>query len=105
MLQACVYFGSRATTLRNEKMIDESLKTYRQERRAFIVGLQHYFDIDFYRLDKRKRSEWLRTYIESKREFFENLVEHWRDNPQDFDKAFPDGYKRKGKRYVARSKR
>jgi len=86
-------------------MIDESLNTYRQERRAFIAGLKHYFEIDFYRMDKRERSEWLKAYIESKREFFENLIDHWKENPEILERAFPKGYKKGGRKYVARSKR
>lgn len=86
-------------------MIDESLKTYRQERRAFIAGLSHYFGIDFYRMDRRERTDWLKAYIESKREFFENLVDHWQNCPEALDRAFPQGYKKGGRKYVARSKR
>jgi hypothetical protein len=86
-------------------MIDESLNTYRQERRAFIAGLNHYFNIDFYRMDRRERSEWLRTYIESKRQFFETLVEYWEEFPPNLIAAFPTGYKKGGKKHVARPKR
>ena len=58
----------------------ESLDMYRQERRSFITGLRSYFGIDFYKLDRAERSEWLRTYIESKREFLTNLIEFWEEN-------------------------
>lgn len=60
-------------------MLKESLETYRQERRAFIAGLKHYFGIDFYKLDKKERVEWLNSYISSKRKFMERMVEHWKD--------------------------
>ena len=74
-------------------MIDECLNTYRQERRAFIAGLHHYYGIDFYKMERRERSEWLRAYINSKREFFEHLVEHWETFPPSILSAFPSGYK------------
>jgi len=74
-------------------MIDESLKTYRQERRAFIAGLSHYYGIDFYKLDRRERADWLRAYIQSKREFFEYLIEHWEKFPPNLLGCFPNGYK------------
>jgi hypothetical protein len=57
----------------------ESLDMYRQERRSFISGLRQYFGVDFYKLDRIERTEWLRTYIESKREFLTNLIEFWED--------------------------
>lgn len=88
-----------------KKMIDECLNTYRQERRAFIAGLKHYFEIDFYKLDRRERTEWLRTYIDSKRQFFETLLEYWEDFPPELVSAFPEGYKKGGKKNANRSKR
>lgn len=74
-------------------MIEESLKTYRQERRAFIAGLAHYYHIDFYKLDHRERTDWLRAYIESKRQFFENMIEYWEKSPPAVRDSFPSGYK------------
>ena len=73
-------------------MIDESLNTYRQERKAFILGLKHYYGIDFYDIEKQERTEWLRAYIESKREFFEQMIEHWESCPPQLISSFPDGY-------------
>ena len=96
-------------------MIQESLNTYRQERRAFIAGLKHYYGIDFYRIDRKERTDWLQSYIKSKREFFEHLLEHWDEFPPNLVGCFPDGYrldKKKGKfeplgrsLYASRSKR
>jgi len=80
-------------------MIEESLKTYRQERKAFILGLKHYYGIDFYQIDTIERKEWLQSYIKSKRNFFENLLEHWEEFPPNLSKIFPEGYfidKKKG---------
>jgi hypothetical protein len=74
-------------------MIEESLKTYRQERRAFIEGLKHYYGIDFYQIDKIERQEWLQSYIKSKREFFENLLDHWEQFPPNLEGCFPSGYR------------
>jgi hypothetical protein len=59
----------------------ESLETYRSERRSFIVGLKNYFGIDFYQMDKIERAEWLRIYMQNRREFLYNLYEHWKDFP------------------------
>jgi hypothetical protein len=73
-------------------MIEESLNTYRQERRAFILGLKHYYGVDFYKLDVKERKEWLKSYIESKRAFFESMIEYWKDNPPK-DVCLPLGYK------------
>lgn len=96
-------------------MIDESLNTYRQERRAFIAGLKHYYGIDFYKMDKRERTQWLQSYISSKREFFQHLLEHWQEFPPTLIGCFPHGYiidKKEGKfkpkgtpYYATRSKR
>lgn len=63
-------------------MIQESLETYRQERRAFIAGLKHYYGIDFYKMEHRERTHWLRSYIENKRIFFEAMIEHWKEKAQ-----------------------
>jgi hypothetical protein len=73
-------------------MIEESLQTYRQERKAFILGLKHYYGIDFYGLDISERKEWLRSYIESKRNFFESMIEYWKDNPPETF-SLPVGYR------------
>lgn len=51
-------------------MIEESLKTYRAERRAFIINLKHYFNIDFYKMDAKERSYWFSAYLNAKRDFF-----------------------------------
>lgn len=63
----------------------ESLEMYRNERRSFVLGLKYYFGIDFYKLDKSERKEWLKTYIESKREFLTNLIQFWEDTHVDLD--------------------
>jgi hypothetical protein len=55
-------------------MLRERLQIYRQERRAFILGLKHYYGIDFYKLDRQERKEWLYLYIRSRREFLGNLA-------------------------------
>lgn len=74
-------------------MIEETLKTYRQERRCFVLGLKHYYGIDFYKLDPQERKQWLNTFIQSKRDFFEHLVEIWKENPPTTLNGFPSGYK------------
>lgn len=61
----------------------ESLETYRTERKSFIIGLKNYFGIDFYKLDRRERAEWLRIYMQNRREVLSNLYEHWKDFPPD----------------------
>jgi hypothetical protein len=61
--------------------VSYDLKSYRAERQSFILGLKMYFGIDFYKLDKRERSEWLRIYIENKKEILMNMYEYWEDNP------------------------
>lgn len=93
------FSGSKAIILRNEEMIEETLQTYRQERRAFIIGLKN-LGIDFYSLDRRERSEWLRSYIQSKRDFFESMLEHWKDEPPMLSDKWPQGYStaRKGRK-------
>jgi len=85
-------------------MIDESLDTYRQERRAFIAGLKHYYGIDFYKMDRRERADWLKTYIENKRQFFEALTEYWQTFPPSFASKFPAGYKKGGRKYVIKAR-
>lgn len=62
-------------------MLEESLKTYRQERRAFIAGLKHYYGIDFYQLETQERAQWFRAYLDSKRKFFESLLKTWEEFP------------------------
>ena len=74
-------------------MINESLDTYRQERKCFILGLKHFYAIDFYSLDRRERTQWLGAYIKSKREFFENLIDYWDETPPRVVKGWPTGYK------------
>jgi hypothetical protein len=56
-------------------LLDETLDTYRVERKAFIKGLKHYYGIDFYKLDRKERGEWLKTYLQSKRAFFRDMSE------------------------------
>lgn len=73
-------------------MIEESLATYRAERRAFIAGLKHYYGVDFYQLDRKERADWLRSYIENKRKFFETMMEYWDGVPAAIN-LFPEGYK------------
>jgi hypothetical protein len=58
-------------------MLKERLQIYRQERKTFILGLKHYYGIDFYKLERQERKEWLYLYIRSRREFLGNLVAHW----------------------------
>ncbi len=58
-------------------MLDERLQIYRQERRTFILGLKYYYGIDYYKLDVKERKDWLHSYIKSRREFLNNLTEHW----------------------------
>jgi hypothetical protein len=60
-------------------MLRQSLEIYRQERKTFILGLKHYYGIDFYKLDKEERKEWLAAYIVSRREFLGNFVS-WLEN-------------------------
>lgn len=79
-------------------MIEESLKTYRQERLSFILGLRHYYGIDFYKMDRRERTNWLKCYINYKREFFENLIEIFETLPPGLSKVWPKGYKFEKKR-------
>jgi len=62
-------------------MLEERLQIYRQERKTFILGLKHYYGIDFYKLDRQERKEWLYLYIRSRREFLGNLVAHWDEYP------------------------
>ena len=57
-------------------MLEERLQIYRQERKTFILGLKHYYGIDFYKLDRRERKEWLYLYIKSRHEFLANLIKH-----------------------------
>lgn len=62
-------------------MLREKLQVYRQERRSFILGLKHYYGIDFYKLDRQERKEWLYLYIRSRREFLGNLAAHIDEYP------------------------
>ena len=57
-------------------MLQEKLQIYRQERKTFILGLKYYYSIDFYKLDRQERKEWLYLYIRSRREFLGNIVAH-----------------------------
>jgi hypothetical protein len=57
----------------------QSLDMYEQEKKSFIIGLKSYFGIDFYKLDRAERNEWLRTYIECNREFLTSLIEFWEE--------------------------
>lgn len=75
--------------IKEVRIMEESLNTYRQERRAFIAGLKHYFNVDFYKLDRRERTEWFQSYLLSKREFFSYLMEHWQENPPKSIDGFP----------------
>jgi hypothetical protein len=63
-------------------MIKDSLQIYRQERKAFIMGLKIYYGIDFYKLDKSERNEWLQTYIESRKNFLGYLAAYIYENSE-----------------------
>jgi hypothetical protein len=66
-------------------MLRQKLQVYRQERRTFILGLKYYYDIDFYKLDRQERKEWLYLYIKSRREFLGKLVACWEEYPATLD--------------------
>lgn len=62
-------------------MLREKLQIYRQERKSFILGLKYYYGINFYKLDRQERKEWLHLYIRSRREFLSNIVAHINEYP------------------------
>jgi hypothetical protein len=65
-------------------MLKQRLQVYRQERKTFILGLKYYYNIDFYKLDRQERKEWLYIYIKSRREFLGNLAAHLGEYPITF---------------------
>jgi len=69
-------------------MLRKKLEVYRQERKTFILGLKYYYGVDFHKLDRQERKEWLYLYIKSRREFLRNLVVHWKEHPATLGRLF-----------------
>ncbi len=82
-------------------MMMDGLKRYREDRKVFINTLKNYFEIDFYSMSPKERTEWLSHYRNHKQGMYLHMREHWQDLKTD---DVPRPAERKGNTKIKRKK-